>query len=81
MVTSRPHITIDRVISNFEALEIRATEIDIRKYLEGQILQSPRLSKQIENSAGLREVIEAEIVQRSDGMCDSLSTVEIQLTN
>ncbi|KAJ7088325.1 hypothetical protein C8R44DRAFT_531415, partial [Mycena epipterygia] len=80
LVTSRPHIAIDHVIS-FETLEVRALEVDIRKYVEGQILRSPRLSKHIKHSPDLRETIEASIVQRSDGMfllaklhIDSLAT-------
>ncbi|KAJ7674252.1 ankyrin repeat-containing domain protein [Mycena rosella] len=80
LVTSRPHIAIDH-ITLFETLEIRAREFDIRKYLEEQILKSPRLSKHIQASPDLREVIEAKIVQRSDGMfllaklhIDSLAT-------
>ncbi|KAJ7094767.1 hypothetical protein C8R44DRAFT_645244, partial [Mycena epipterygia] len=80
LVTSRSHITINDPTS-FETLEIRAKEVDIRKYLEGQILKSPRLSKHIQSSPDLREAIEARIVQRSDGMfllaklhIDSLAT-------
>ncbi|KAJ7118105.1 hypothetical protein C8R44DRAFT_189884 [Mycena epipterygia] len=80
LVTSRSHIAIDHVTS-FEPLEIRAREVDIRKYLEGQILKSSRLSKHIQKSPDLRETIEAKIIQRSDGMfllaklhIDSLAT-------
>ncbi|KAJ7080062.1 hypothetical protein C8R44DRAFT_908945, partial [Mycena epipterygia] len=80
LVTSRPHIIINHITS-FETLEIRAREVDIRKYLEGQIMKSPRLSKHIQNSPDLREAMEARIVQRSDGMfllaklhIDSLAT-------
>ncbi|KAJ7088352.1 hypothetical protein C8R44DRAFT_751918 [Mycena epipterygia] len=80
LVTSRLHITLNRSIF-FEKLEIRAREVDIRKYLEGQIMKSPRLSKHIQNSPDLREAMEARIVQRSDGMfllaklhIDSLAT-------
>ncbi|KAJ7080036.1 hypothetical protein C8R44DRAFT_895528 [Mycena epipterygia] len=80
LIASRPHITFNYRIY-FETLEIRAREVDIRKYLEGQILKSPRLSKHIQNSPDLREAMEARIVQRSDGMfllaklhIDSLAT-------
>jgi hypothetical protein len=66
MVTSRPHITIDPV-NSFDTLEIRATEADLRNYLDGQIRRSHRLSKHIANS-DLREAIEARIIQRCDGM-------------
>ncbi|KAJ7080046.1 hypothetical protein C8R44DRAFT_576707, partial [Mycena epipterygia] len=80
LVTSRPHITIDYV-TLFKRLEIRARKVDIRKYLESQILKSPRLSKHIQNSPDLRDSMEARIVRRSDGMfllaklnIDSLAT-------
>ncbi|KAF7378485.1 Ankyrin repeat domain containing protein [Mycena sanguinolenta] len=68
MLTSRPHISIDHIILNIESLEIRANEEDIRKYLEGQIRDSPRLSRHIQKSPALRELIEDKIVKRSDGM-------------
>ncbi|KAJ7094773.1 hypothetical protein C8R44DRAFT_544813, partial [Mycena epipterygia] len=80
LVTSRHHITI-KCLFSFERLEIRAREDDIRKYLEGQIMKSPRLSKHIQSSPDLREAMEANIVQRSGGMfllaklhIDSLAT-------
>ncbi|KAJ7094770.1 hypothetical protein C8R44DRAFT_951374, partial [Mycena epipterygia] len=79
LVTSRPHITINHITS-FEMLEIRAREGDIRKYLEGRILKSPRLSKHIENSPDLRETMEARIVQRSDGMCLHIDSLATKLT-
>ncbi|KAJ7080059.1 hypothetical protein C8R44DRAFT_534042, partial [Mycena epipterygia] len=79
LVTSR-YIPINHITS-FEKLEIRAREVDIRTYLEGRIMKSPRLSKHIQNSPDLREAMEARIVQRSDGMfllaklhIDSLAT-------
>jgi hypothetical protein len=68
MLTSRPHINIGHIVSNFELLTIRAMEDDIRAYLDGQILKSSRLSNHIANSQDLREAIEAKIVQRSNGM-------------
>ncbi|KAJ7762425.1 ankyrin repeat-containing domain protein [Mycena maculata] len=83
MLTSRPHITIHHVMPNsrLESVEIRATEDDVRKYLNGQIVKSFRLSNHIRNSPGLQDVIEEKIVQRSDGMfllaklhIDSLAT-------
>ncbi|KAJ7841907.1 ankyrin repeat-containing domain protein [Mycena olivaceomarginata] len=69
MLTSRPHIGIDHIIPNVETLDVRASEEDIRRYLEGQILKSSRLSRHVDKpSSGLREVIEDKIVKRSDGM-------------
>ncbi|KAJ7453540.1 ankyrin repeat-containing domain protein [Mycena galericulata] len=70
MLTSRPHINIENIVptSRLETLEIRATEEDVRKYLDGQILKSSRLRNHIKNSPDLRDAIEEKIVQRSDGM-------------
>ncbi|KAJ7031269.1 hypothetical protein C8F04DRAFT_1263092 [Mycena alexandri] len=68
MLTSRPHINIKHVIPDSETLEIRATEDDIRRYVDAQILKSTRLSGHIANKPELREEIEAKVVQRSDGM-------------
>ncbi|KAJ7453546.1 hypothetical protein B0H11DRAFT_2245368 [Mycena galericulata] len=65
---SRPHIKIDHVIPDLEILEIRATDHDIRRHIDAQIVKSSRLSKHIQNYPGLREEIEQTIIQRSDGM-------------
>ncbi|KAJ6563628.1 hypothetical protein DFH09DRAFT_920088, partial [Mycena vulgaris] len=69
MLTSRPHINLDHVFESPETLEIRATEDDIRRYLDRQIVGSFRLSRHIENRPNLREEVETTIVRRSDGMC------------
>ncbi|KAF7345837.1 ANK-REP-REGION domain-containing protein [Mycena venus] len=68
MLTSRPHISIDHIILSVETLNIRANEEDIRKYIEGQIQKSIRLSRHIAKSPSLLESIEENIVKRSDGM-------------
>jgi hypothetical protein len=68
MFTSRPHISIGHIIPQFQTLDVRATEEDIRKYVDGRIENSPRLSRHINKSPGLRESIEERIVKRSDGM-------------
>ncbi|KAJ7076817.1 hypothetical protein C8R44DRAFT_655332, partial [Mycena epipterygia] len=80
LMTSRPHITFNDP-PFFETLEIRATKVDIWKYLNGQIMKSPRLSKHIKNFPDLRQTMEARIVHCSDGMfllaklhIDSLAT-------
>ncbi|KAJ7481685.1 ankyrin repeat-containing domain protein [Mycena latifolia] len=72
MLTSRPHININYVAENLQILEIRATEDDIRRYIDAAVLKSSRLSKHIENNSSLREEIEEIIVRRSDGMWESL---------
>ncbi|KAJ7831588.1 hypothetical protein B0H14DRAFT_2365099 [Mycena olivaceomarginata] len=68
ILTSRPNIKIDHVILNIETVDVRAIEEDIRKYVEGQIEKSRRLSKHINITPTLRESIEETIVKRSDGM-------------
>ncbi|KAJ6526214.1 hypothetical protein DFH09DRAFT_1371675 [Mycena vulgaris] len=80
MLTSRPHININHV-GNPEILKIRATEDDIRRHVNAEILRSSRLFRHTENRPGLWKEIETVIVQRSDGMfllaklhIDSLTT-------
>ncbi|KAJ6526649.1 hypothetical protein B0H19DRAFT_970455, partial [Mycena capillaripes] len=70
MLTSRPHIQINDIISDsdLKTLEMRAADEDIRLYLQAQISYSPRLSKHVKNRPGLREEIEAGVTQRSDGI-------------
>jgi hypothetical protein len=69
MLTSRPHIKIDHVLSKvYYTVDLHAIEEDIRKYVEAQIEKSSRLSRHINNSSTLRESIEENIVKRSDGM-------------
>ncbi|KAJ7143051.1 ankyrin repeat-containing domain protein [Mycena epipterygia] len=81
MLTSRPHIEIDHVISQFTTLEIRATGDDIREYLSGKIHECSHLSTHIRKCPDLQDAIEKQIVERSDGMfllaklhIDSLTT-------
>ncbi|KAJ6563613.1 ankyrin repeat-containing domain protein [Mycena vulgaris] len=83
MLTSRPHVKIDHLVgdTDIKTLNIRATEDDIRRHVDGHIFKSSRLSKHIKNSPGLRQEIESKIIQRSDGMfllaklhIDSLTT-------
>ncbi|KAJ7453162.1 hypothetical protein FB451DRAFT_1100503 [Mycena latifolia] len=68
MLTSRPHLTINHVIEDLETLEIKATEDDIRRHVDAEILKSFRLSRLIQNRPDLRQEIEEIIVRRSDGM-------------
>ncbi|KAJ6474489.1 hypothetical protein C8R47DRAFT_710341 [Mycena vitilis] len=67
MLTSRPHIAIQQGPSPFKTMEIRATDRDIRRYLQGQ-MKCPRLSKHIAKCPDLRDAIEKEIIQGCDGM-------------
>ncbi|KAJ7642448.1 hypothetical protein DFH06DRAFT_999809, partial [Mycena polygramma] len=68
LVTSRPHINIKHIIADAQIMEVRATEDDIRRYVDAQIINSTRLCSHIRSYPELREEIETNIVQRSDGM-------------
>jgi NACHT domain len=65
MVTSRP---IPKIMEAFEydpQLEIRASEADVRSYLDGQM---SRLSRCVIKNTTLKEDIKGEIVKAVDGM-------------
>jgi chromatin segregation and condensation protein Rec8/ScpA/Scc1 (kleisin family) len=68
MITSRPHIHPNGSLPNLEALEIRANEDDIRRYVEGQIKKSSWLSKHIQTRADLQGEILSTIIHAVDGM-------------
>jgi hypothetical protein len=68
LFTSRPHITPEMFFPNTPALEIRATEKDIRRYLDAQIQNSFRLSKHVQSRPELHQEIENQIIGNVDGM-------------
>lgn len=68
MITSRPHIIPDASLPNLSAVEIRATEEDLRQYVDAQIRMSSRLSMHVQSQADLREEIHAKITGTVDGM-------------
>ncbi|KAJ7278156.1 hypothetical protein C8J57DRAFT_1576421 [Mycena rebaudengoi] len=81
LFTSRPHITPEMFFPNTPALEIRATEEDICRYLDAQIQNSFRLSKHVQSHPELCQEIEDQIIGNVDGMfllaklhIDSLTT-------
>ena len=49
-------------------LEIRASDVDIRKYLEARILRESRLARHISNDASLQELIVSMIIDKAEGM-------------
>jgi hypothetical protein len=53
---------------NTPALEIWATEEDIRRYLDAQIQNSFRLSKHVQSHPELHQEIENQIISNVDGM-------------
>ncbi|KAF7352200.1 ANK-REP-REGION domain-containing protein [Mycena venus] len=68
MLTSRPHVTLEPFFPNFQVLEIRATEEDIGRYVDQQILQSSRLSKHLRTRPELQDEIRAKIIENVEGM-------------
>ncbi|KAJ7258235.1 ankyrin repeat-containing domain protein [Mycena rebaudengoi] len=81
MLTSWPHITPTTFFPSVQALEIRATEADIRRYIVEQIRASTRLSKHVQSRPELCQETKATIMMNADGMfllaklhTDSLTT-------
>ncbi|KAJ6528107.1 ankyrin repeat-containing domain protein [Mycena capillaripes] len=67
MITSRPHVAPDASLPNLHALEIRAREEDVRKYVDAQIRKS-RLSRHLQARPDLRNELHAKITDNIDGM-------------
>jgi hypothetical protein len=68
LLTSRPHVEPETYFPNTPSLEIRATGEDIRRYVEAQIQDSPRLIKHVQSHPELRQEIETTIISNVDGM-------------
>ncbi|KAJ7071594.1 ankyrin repeat-containing domain protein [Mycena amicta] len=68
LLTSRPSINLDVSPPHLSTLEIRASDEDIRKYLEEQIQRSSRLSLHVKNRPELRDEITTKIQGIADGM-------------
>jgi Cdc6-like AAA superfamily ATPase len=67
MLTSRPHIALPS-LPKMAILEIRASDSDIRRYVDGRIQYHTRLSQHVQTSPKLREQIITIIVGTADGM-------------
>ncbi|KAJ7117091.1 hypothetical protein C8R44DRAFT_983359 [Mycena epipterygia] len=68
MLTSRPHITLNVSLPNFETLDIRANNEDIQRYVDERIRLSSRLSKHVETRPEFRQEIHTKISSSVDGM-------------
>ncbi|KAJ7499617.1 ankyrin repeat-containing domain protein [Mycena latifolia] len=68
MITSRPHITLVDFFPDVKPLEIRATEDDIRRYVDIQIHRSHRLAKHVNVRPELRDEIRSRVIGSVDGM-------------
>jgi hypothetical protein len=63
--TSRPISSIEKEFEGNSKLEIRASEEDVRRYLEGHVLRLPGF---VARSLELQEEIKTDIVNAIDGM-------------
>jgi Cdc6-like AAA superfamily ATPase len=72
MVTSRPILKIEQKFQKAMQLEIRASDADVQKYLEGQM---SRLASCVTRNISLQETIKSEIVKAVDGMYVSLTRI------
>ncbi|KAJ7469684.1 hypothetical protein FB451DRAFT_1136338 [Mycena latifolia] len=68
MFTSRPHVTLEEFFPSLLGLEIHATEDDLRKYVDRQILKSSRLTKHVRTRPDLHEEIKLKITSNAHGM-------------
>ena len=64
--TSRPISSIEKEFEGNSKLEIRASEEDVRKYLNGHLFRLPGF---VSRSPELQEEIKTDIVKAVDGMC------------
>lgn len=67
-VTSRPHINLTQEISDCACLEIRATESDMRAYLEARIAKSKILCRITSQNPSLESYVIAAICSKANGM-------------
>ena len=68
LTTSRHVIGMGSYFPGAVRLEIRASDIDIRKYLEAQILKESRLARHISKDASLQELIVSTIIDKAEGI-------------
>jgi hypothetical protein len=68
LVTSRPNLTIERDFEGAASIEIRASEEDVRKYLECRIPKERRLLRHVKEDPVLLKTIISTIVERAKGM-------------
>jgi Cdc6-like AAA superfamily ATPase len=73
MVTSRSIPTIQQQFQSVLQLEIRASDEDVQRYLEGQM---DRLASCVTRKAALQDEIISKIINTVDGMYVSLAEIE-----
>jgi hypothetical protein len=68
MVTSRELPSIEHELCLLCRLEIRASDVDVRTYLEGRIEREFRLSRHVQADPTLRNIVLGTIVKKVKGM-------------
>lgn len=68
MVTSRHVPSIELQLDQSRRLEIRASDIDIRIYLERQIQKKERLKRRTQKDTSLVQAILEKVVKTAQGM-------------
>lgn len=68
LITSRHISTIEREFENEVRVEIRASDRDIRRYLEGRIESEGRLVRLVKTDSALQATIANTIVENAKGM-------------
>lgn len=76
LVTSRPNVkNLALNFDNVTQLEIRASDSDIKRYLESEIYKKERLRSHVTANPTLKDIIINTIVQKAEGMSVSVSFV------
>lgn len=75
MVTSRPLPLIKQIFQGAAHLEIRATDDDVRKYIEDRILRERRLALHVDKDQTLQECIVNKVIANVQGMYVFLKSV------
>ena len=68
LVTSRPVLTIEREFEEAARLEIRASDEDVRRYLDSRINSEGRLLRLVKSDSVLQAAITDTIVENAKGM-------------
>lgn len=68
LITSRYISAIESEFERTTCVEIRASDEDVARYIQGRIQREPRLARHIRADPGLQKTIIDNIVQRAKGM-------------
>lgn len=68
LITSRHIPTIERVFEMAAQVEIRASDEDVRRYLERRIASAPQLERHMIKDQTLKDRIVSALVKKAEGM-------------